>query len=217
MATPCEPGSPISGFRPEIISATTRPEPQASVQPRWPWPALTQSPLTAAAGPMMGVPAGLTGLQPGPDSGLGAIEMARQLGEGEAGIGDDRLGPRDGRRGVVAGDLRRARDAHAVADRDEAEELAVVDDGYLRGRIPAAAREGDRDALHRIDRDADAELAEERRGEAAERDDDRVGGDAARVGRHPGHLALRRFDALDGGAVVEACRRAPRRRQRGLA
>ena len=138
------------------------PEPQASVQPRWPWPALMKRPLIAV-GPRSGVPAGTDRPEARPDARLGAIEMARQFREGEAGIRDDRLGARHRRRRVVAGDLGRPRDAHAVADRNEAEELAVVDDRHARRRVPGAAREGDRDALHRIDRHADAELGEERR------------------------------------------------------
>src|SRR6516225_9513024 len=88
------------------------------------------------------------------------IEVALHLREGEAGIGDDRLGPRERRGRVIAGDLGRAGDAHALADRDDAEQLAVVDDRYAGRAIPTLALEGDRDALHRIDRHADTVLRE---------------------------------------------------------
>ena len=120
-----------------------------------------------------------------------------QLGKGEAGIGDDGIRPRRRRRRVVAGDLGRAGDAHAVADRDEAEQLAVVDDGHARRRIPGAAREGDGDALHRIDRHADAKLREQRGREASERHDDDVGRDAPGAGRRrPSRLPLRSLDGV---------------------
>ena len=55
--SPCAGGGRMPGSRPSTKSASTRPEPQASVQPRCPWPALTQR-LSILVRPMIGVPAG---------------------------------------------------------------------------------------------------------------------------------------------------------------
>ena len=158
--SPCAGGGRMPGSRPSTRSASTRPEPQASVQPRCPWPALTQR-LSILVRPMTGVPVGRHRPQSGPEPRGLAIEVARQLRKGLSGVGDDGLAPGVGRRGVVAGDLGRAGDAHPVADRHQAEQLAVVDHRHLRRAVPAAAREGDRQPLHRIDRHVDADGAQQ--------------------------------------------------------
>src|SRR5690242_5513032 len=50
-----------------------------------------------------------------PDPGFRRVEVALELGEGEAGVVDDRLGAGRGWCRVVAGDLGRAGDAQTVA------------------------------------------------------------------------------------------------------
>jgi hypothetical protein len=73
FTAPCGAGTSIPGSRPSMRSAAIRPEPQASVQPRCPWPELTQSPSKRVR-PMIGVPAGLTGLKPAQ---IRALERSR--------------------------------------------------------------------------------------------------------------------------------------------
>ena len=144
--------------------------------------------------------------QSGPEPRSLAIEVARQVGEGLRGVGDDGLAPGVGRRGVVARDLGRAGDAHPVSDRHEAEQLAVVDHRHLWRTVPAAAREGDGQALHRVDRHVNANGAQQRSGEAAHRDYDPVGRETTLVGDDAGHPAagglepLHRRRVMVGGA-----------------
>jgi hypothetical protein len=51
------------------------------------------------------------------------------------------------------GDFRRGVNAHAIADRDQADEAAVIDHRHAQGAVPQAPRKRDRDAFNGMDRD----------------------------------------------------------------
>src|SRR5207249_5095223 len=124
---------------------------------------------------------------------------------------------------VVVRDLGRTGNAHAIADRHQPEEFAVVDHRDVRGAIPAGALEGDRDAFHRIYGRADAVPGEQRSGEAAHGDDDRIGGDPSLVGHDGLDATVAGLDRSDGlaepalYAAFRTSRRQPWRELVGIA
>ena len=147
---------------------------------------------------------------------------------------------------VPAGELDRPGAAVAIAEPDQAEQPRVVDDRHLRTVRPGRRRHGDGDALGRVDAEADAERAEERRREARHRRDvgvacDRTGAGldrldavararqslhlAAEMERHAELLLAMRLETDDefsavamlvGRGVDAADQRLPDRRQRRL-
>src|SRR5690606_6346120 len=103
---------------------------------------------------------------------------AEQVRDGEI----ERAAPRRAEREVVAGDLSGAANADAVAETGDGDLVAVVHDGRNRGAILVLDRKGDRIAFDRIDRQADAKRAQEKRRVAAERDDDRIAAEGSGIG-----------------------------------
>src|SRR5215471_3419305 len=104
---------------------------------------------------------------------------------------------------VVASELRCSRDAHAIAEARNGDQIILVDGADGR-RIPMISdRYRQRIALDRIDRQLDTQLACQDRALVAETHDVDVGTDVAPRGMHGGDSIAVRLKAENGSAVTK--------------
>ncbi len=174
-------------------------EPQAMVQPIWPWPVLSQR-LASGLGPMIGGPSGVIGRRQAQYSG-----RSKAAARGEQ-LARDFQHMREIARfeaGVVAGEIRGGGQAQPVAQPGKGDEVRFIDAEMRRCRFSIGNRQGDRIALHRIDRQGEAEGLGQQRAVAAERQDIGVALDPAPIGLDAGDAAAAVLDPLDRRAELE--------------
>ena len=131
-----------------------------------------------------------------------------QVGEQLAGAPDQRLAAHRVEFGVVAGELGGAGDAQALAEARENELVAIVGQADGRRDAVGAERQRRRIALGRIDRQTDAERAQQARRVAAAGGDVGVGDEHLAAGRvvhqHAGNAPAAGGDLLDRVAIAES-------------